>query len=70
MSWRVWRNFTVRVPVSGTVSVLIVRNRLVAPSATGAVSAGMAALSSAWPRNRRAAVSGSRSLSSVTVSPG
>src|SRR6478672_792806 len=70
MSCRVWRNFTVRVPVSGTVSVLIVRNSLLVPFATGAVSEGIAALASAWLRNRRAADSGSSSPSPVTVSPG
>jgi hypothetical protein len=58
ISWKVCRNFTVLVPVSATVSVLMVLNLLVVPAASGAVSAGTAALSSAWPRYRQAVVSG------------
>lgn len=50
MSLIVWRNFTVRVPVSGTVSVPIVLNRLVVPSAAGVVNVGVAALASARSR--------------------
>ena len=40
MPFTVWRNFTTRVPVSGTVSVLIVLKSLVAPFDTGAVREG------------------------------
>ena len=64
MPCRVWRNLTVLVPVSGTVSVPMVVNLLVVPFATGAVSDGKAGLASACSRNRRAAVSGSMALPS------
>src|SRR3954452_12893661 len=63
MSWNIWRNFTVRVSVSGTVSVPIVLNWRPLPFCTGTVSDGTASLATAWSRKRRAAVSGSRSLS-------